>query len=70
VQADPLWAAQWADENQGRLYDWQLILGFVAWLIPNKKSRVMCSEACAEMLGVPDAWRFDPCGLRAVVIWK
>ena len=68
TDADPLFAAQWADENQGRLYDWQLILGFVAWLIPNKRSRVMCSEACAEMLGIADSWRFDPCSLRAVVI--
>lgn len=70
VQADPLYAAQWAEENQGRLYDWQLIFGFVAWLIPNKRDRVMCSEACAEMLCFEDAWRLDPCSLRAVVMWK
>ena len=68
VQADPLWAAHWADENQGVLYDWQLIFGFIAWLVPNKRSRIMCSEACAEMLGYADAWRFDPCSLRAVEI--
>lgn len=70
VQADPLYAAQWADENQGVPYDWQLILGFVAWLIPNKRSRVMCSEACAEMMSYFDAWRRDPCILRAEVISK
>lgn len=33
----------------------------------HKRSRVVCSEACAEMLGFGDAWRFDPCALRAVV---
>lgn len=65
--ACPQRAARWALDNQGRLYDWQLVLGFLAWLIPQKASRVMCSEACAEMLGLLDAWRFDPCSLRAVM---
>lgn len=64
----PAVSATWAVANQGRLYDWQLVLGFLAWLIPQKASRVMCSEACAEMLGMPDAWRFDPCALRAVAV--
>lgn len=67
LQACPRRAAQWAKDNQGRLYDWQLILGFLAWVIPNKRSRVMCSEFCAEALGFDDAWRFDPCALRAAV---
>jgi len=66
--ACPQRAAQWALDNQGRLYDWQLILGFLAWVIPHNSSRVMCSEACAEMLGLQDAWRFDPCALRAVAV--
>lgn len=65
--SNPEQAARWAVENEGRLYDWQLILGFLAWVIPHKSSRVMCSEACAEMLGLLDAWRFDPCSLRAVM---
>ena len=65
--SNPEHAARWAVENEGRLYDWQLILGFLAWVIPHKRSRVVCSEACAEMLGLEDAWRFDPCALRAVV---
>ena len=67
-------AAEWAAANQGRMYDWQLIFGFLVWFIPNKKSRVMCSESCAEMLGLRDAHRFDPCTLQAVVkamkVWK
>lgn len=64
----PRQAAQWAHDNQGRLYDWQLIIGFLAWAVPHKRSRVMCSEACAEMLGMPEAWRFDPCTLRAAAV--
>ena len=72
--ASPQSAAEWAVANQGRMYDWQLIFGFLVWFIPNKKSRVMCSESCAEMLGLCDAHRFDPCTLQAVVkamkVWK
>lgn len=66
VNSDPLFAANWAVNNEGRLYDFQLIFGFITWFIPHKKSRVMCSEACAEMLQLNDSWRFDPCSLRAV----
>ena len=68
VPHSPEYAARWAVDNQGRLYDWQLVIGFLAWLVPHKKSRVMCSEACAEMLGYDDAWRFDPCVLDAVAV--
>ena len=64
---DTVKVAVWSNENQGRLYDWQLILGFLTWVVPNKKSRVMCSEACAEALGIPDSHRFDPCSLQAFV---
>lgn len=68
VRSDPLHAARWARENEGRLYDWQLVFGFLAWLVPHKPSRVVCSEACAEMLVLLDAWRLDPCTLRAVAV--
>lgn len=61
-------AATWARENEGMLYDWQLILGFVAWIIPQKESRAMCTEACLRMLGVNEAWRFDPCSGRQLVL--
>lgn len=67
AQACPRQVAQWAKDSQGRLYDWQLILGFLSWLVPNKRSRVMCSEFCAEALGFDEAWRFDPCTLRSAV---
>ncbi len=29
-------AARWFLEHQGALYDWQLVLGFVAWAIPSE----------------------------------
>lgn len=65
-KGNPQKAARWATDNQGRLYDWQLIFGFLAWLIPQKKSRVICSEACGEMEGYDEAWRLDPCTLDVV----
>ena len=61
-RADPLRAAQWASQNQGRIYDWQSIGRYLLWILPSKASRGMCSEVCATMLGVPaeDAHLFDP----------
>jgi len=72
LDCDPVAAAQWFKAHEGELYDWQLILGFVSWLIPQKSRRWTCSEACAAALGVPkdDAWRFDPVNLRASLwVW-
>lgn len=62
---DPVVAAGWFVDNQGAPYDWQLIFGFLAWFIPNKSSRYMCSESVAAAGQYPDAHRFDPCVLYA-----
>ena len=67
VFGSALYAATWAHKNQGMLYDWQLVIGFLAWFIPHKADRVMCSEACAAMLAILDAHRCDPCQLQALV---
>lgn len=69
TSADPLRAAQWAAANEGMLYDWQAVLRYLVWVVPQKMARGMCSEACAEMLGVQpdDAHLFDPRVLRAAV---
>jgi hypothetical protein len=66
LKSDPLFAARWAHEHQGALYDWELILGYVAWFIPNKEYRFICSEACAAMMEIQEPWRIDPCMLHAV----
>lgn len=68
---DPLTAALMARQLEGSLYDWQLILSFIAWVIPQKMSRGHCAEMAARMLGMPpeSAWRMDPCSLPAVVAW-
>lgn len=66
VACSPEMAAQWFKAHEGELYDWQLIVGFIAWAIPHKALRWTCSEACAAALGVPEdeAWRFDPANLE------
>lgn len=65
--ADPMHAAAHARSIEGDLYDWQQIFGRLAWIIPDKAGRVMCSEFCALILGISDAWRFDPCALQASI---
>lgn len=72
VACDPLQAAQWFKHHEGQLYDWQLIVGFLAWFIPHKSMRWTCSEACAAALGMPkeEAWRLDPANLHvAAAAW-
>lgn len=66
VACNPAVAAQWFQDHAGELYDWQLILGFVSWVIPQKALRWTCSEACAAASGMPEdnAWRFDPANLE------
>ena len=66
VSCSPALAAQWFRAHEGELYDWQLILGFVSWVIPQKALRWTCSEASAAALGAPEgeAWRIDPASLE------
>lgn len=64
-RCDPRSAAQWFRDNEGMPYDWQLILGYLAWSIPQRDGRATCSEACAAGLGLPDPWRYDPCTLAS-----
>lgn len=70
LAADPAAAAQWFKRHEGELYDWQLVLGFLSWVIPQKSRRWTCSEAAAAACGVPDveAWRFDPANLHQAVV--
>lgn len=54
-----------AHEEQG--YDYLGVAGFIARALGQDKQRWFCSEAVAEMLGMPDSWRFDPCSLWAAL---
>lgn len=64
VHRDAVAAAKWFVAHEGQRYDWQLILGFLSWIIPQKAARWTCSESCAAALGYKDSWRFDPCSLH------
>lgn len=57
------WLARHHDEG----YDLLGFVGFIARVLGHDKRRWFCSEAVAEMLGIPDAWRFDPCSLHAAL---
>lgn len=61
-------AAERCVESSGQLYDWQNIMSFASWLIPHKNDREMCCEKVLNILGVRDAYRFDPCS--AMVIFE
>lgn len=66
LHTDPVYAANWAVDNQGKLYDWRLVFGFLVWILPNKANRYMCNEAALEMMQFLDAHRFDPCSTQAI----
>ena len=66
LSCDPKVAALWGIEHNGMKYDWNLILGYIAWIMPDKSNRFICSEACAAMMGMEQAWRFDPCSITVV----
>ncbi len=65
VNRCPVFAATVAVMLEGAPYDWQLIAGYVAWLVPGKGGRYTCSELVAACLEHPDPHRFDPCVLQA-----
>lgn len=67
TDAQPLYAANTAAFYEGARYDWAYIFGFVAWFLPQRDSRMACSEACATFMGFSEPHRFDPCSLRAAI---
>jgi len=60
-------AWNWLSHHLGEGYDLLGFVGFIARVLGHDKRRWFCSEAVAEMLGIPDAWRFDPCILSAAL---
>lgn len=57
----------WFEEHEGDLYD---ILGNIHFLLPivgDSKFRYCCSEALGAAIGIPDAWRFHPNSLYAIL---
>lgn len=60
-------ARDWLQLHQAEGYDLLGLVGFIARVLGHDKARWVCSEAVAAMLGLPDAWRFDPCSLWAAL---
>ena len=57
----------WLQQHGGQHYDLLGLAGFIARVLGHDKAKWVCSEAVAAMLGIPDAWRFDPCSLWAAL---
>jgi hypothetical protein len=55
---------EWLRNNIGKRYDYlgatRFVLPFFLREHPNKW---FCSEACADIIGFSEPWRFDPCSL-------
>ena len=67
VSGDAHDAWHWLAQHHGDGYDYLGLVGFIARVLGHNKARWVCSEAVAAMLGLPDAWRFDPCSLWAAL---
>jgi len=68
--AGALFAAEWFREHEGALYDWQAIVGFLAWPIPEKQGRWSCHEAVGAALDIFGSNRLDPASLCEVLTWR
>lgn len=60
-------AWDWLREHNDQGYDYLGLVGFIARVLGHDKARWICSEAVAEMLDMPESWRFDPCSLWAAL---
>ena len=67
VSGDAHDAWHWLAQHHGDGYDYLGLVGFIVRVLGHDKARWVCSEAVAAMLGLPDAWRFDPCSLWAAL---
>lgn len=67
VSGDVYEAWHWLAHHEGEGYDYLGLVGFIARVLGHSKNRWVCSEAVAEMLGMPESWRFDPCSLWAAL---
>ena len=67
VSGDAHDAWHWLAQHHGDGYDYLGLFGFIARVLGHDKARWICSEAVAEMLGMPESWRFDPCSLWAAL---
>ena len=60
-------ARAWFEAHLGQPYDLLGNLHFVVSPVADDKARWFCSESVGAALGMPEAWRFDPGTLHAVL---
>ncbi len=59
-------AAAWADLHEDERYDLLGLLGFVFRRVKGWLKAWFCSEACADILGLREPWRYDVATLESV----
>jgi hypothetical protein len=67
VDADPMEVEQWYINRAGAKYDILGLLGFVLRRDGYDRNKYFCSEANAASIGIEEAWRLDPNGLKMIV---
>lgn len=63
---DAVGAIEWLRKHDHDGYDWLGLLGFLARRIKGDRKRRFCSEAAAEVLGLPEPHRYDLALLESV----
>lgn len=53
-------ARQWFVDHEGKAYDFVGDLRFIFGFMTPSKDKWFCSRACADALGMGEAWRYDP----------
>lgn len=62
-------AREWFVAHEGEAYDVLGNVHFIIGFVPQARRKKFCSEAVAASLGVPDAWRFGPNALAALLLY-
>lgn len=68
VDGDLDFALKVFSKHAGCGYDYLGLVGFLVRVIPGEKDKFFCSELCAMMLGLQDAWRFSPNALYCALV--
>lgn len=65
---DPEAAADYANKRVGASYDYIGLFGFIIRpATGDNRGKWWCSEFCLDMIGFPDAWRYDPNAMYDVI---
>jgi hypothetical protein len=53
-------ARQWFTEHEGKAYDYLGDIRFIFDFLSASRDKWFCSRACADALGIKEAWRYGP----------